>query len=222
MKRMLSYHVTWLRPCTVKNNKAGGKYRTWCIDKLFVFGEDFKAILNILAEDEEICCFCAKSELDKSVAIAWVGSPAQSQMSLFLEYPFQRKSSVMSPKKRGRSSHAWHSFFWLVKIDGHLFRAQRVSKNKSICDCIGPQDSKVIDQHSYLIQSCSVLQTWPINYKKKASLIVCFPTNFKLVDHTLFFSLQCQMWKKKRISLLFSSMLLHLTTYASFVGLLSK
>ena len=32
-----------------------------------------------------------KSELDKSVLMAWVGSPAQSQISLFLEYSFTRK-----------------------------------------------------------------------------------------------------------------------------------
>ena len=31
--------------------------------------------------------------------MAWVGSPAQSQMNLFLEYPFPRKSVAMSPKK---------------------------------------------------------------------------------------------------------------------------
>ena len=33
-----------------------------------------------------------------------------------------------------------------------LFRAQSVSKNKSICDCAG-EDRKVIDQHSYVIHS---------------------------------------------------------------------
>ena len=31
--------------------------------------------------------------------MTWVDSPAQSQMSLFLEYPFQQKSVVMSLKK---------------------------------------------------------------------------------------------------------------------------
>ena len=39
-----------------------------------------------------------RSELDKSVFMAWVGSPAQSQMGLFIEYPFPRKSVVMSLK----------------------------------------------------------------------------------------------------------------------------
>ena len=39
-----------------------------------------------------------KSELDKSVVMAWVGSPAQSKMSLFLEYQFPQKSVVMSLK----------------------------------------------------------------------------------------------------------------------------
>ena len=47
-----------------------------------------------------------KSELDKSVVMVWVDSPAQSQMSLFLEYPFPRESVVVSLKKQGGSSHA--------------------------------------------------------------------------------------------------------------------
>ena len=47
-----------------------------------------------------------KSELDKSAVMVWVDSPAQSQMSLFLEYPFPRESVVMSLKKQGRSSLA--------------------------------------------------------------------------------------------------------------------
>ena len=51
-----------------------------------------------------------KSELDKSVAMAWEGSPAQSQMSLFLEHPFPRTLVAMFLKKHGRTSHLWHSF----------------------------------------------------------------------------------------------------------------
>ena len=43
--------------------------------------------------------YVGKSELDKSVVMAWVGSPAQSQMRLFLEYPIPRKSGVTSLKK---------------------------------------------------------------------------------------------------------------------------
>ena len=43
--------------------------------------------------------FSGKSELDKSVVMAWVCSPAQSQMSPFLEHPFLRKSVVMSLRK---------------------------------------------------------------------------------------------------------------------------
>ena len=35
--------------------------------------------------------------------MAWVGSPAQLKMSLFLGYQFQRKSVVMSMKKHGRT-----------------------------------------------------------------------------------------------------------------------
>ena len=48
----------------------------------------------------------SKRELDRSLVMAWVGSPAQSQMSLFLKYPFPRISVVMSLKKLGRTSHA--------------------------------------------------------------------------------------------------------------------
>ena len=78
-----------------------------------------------------------ESELGKSVVMAWVGSPAQSQMSIFLEYPFLRKSVVMSLKKHGRGSHVWHGFCWLVKIGAPLFRTQSISRNESICDCAG-------------------------------------------------------------------------------------
>ena len=113
-----------------------------------------------------------KSELDKSVVMA------QSQMSLFLEYPFLRKSIVTSLKKHDRSSHARHGFFWLVKIGGPLFivvpRAAALAKRiaalgtrmPSVCfQCkvylkINPfvtvlgQGRKVIDEQSYLIHSC--------------------------------------------------------------------
>ena len=69
-------------------------------------GLDFLSLLNIETN---------KSEVDKSVVMAWVGSLAQSQTSLFLEYPFPQKSVVLFLKKHGKSSHAWHGFFWLVK-----------------------------------------------------------------------------------------------------------
>ena len=45
---MLSYPVRWVRPCTAENNMVQG------IDELFVFGEDFKAIPDILEGDEDI------------------------------------------------------------------------------------------------------------------------------------------------------------------------
>ena len=48
---------------------------------------------------EQMFLMPKKSELDKSVVTAWVGSPTQSQMSVFLEYPFPVKSVVMSLKK---------------------------------------------------------------------------------------------------------------------------
>ena len=42
---------------------------------------------------------------------------------------------------------------WLKLTALSLFRAQSVSKNKSICYCAGALGHKVIDQHSYLIPS---------------------------------------------------------------------
>ena len=48
--------------------------------------------------------------------MAWVGIPARSQMSVFLEYPFPQKLVVMSLKKHDRSNHAWQGFSWLVKV----------------------------------------------------------------------------------------------------------
>ena len=50
-------------------------------------------------ERKELKLSVNKSELDMSVVMAWVGSPAQSQMRLFLEYSLPRNSVVMSQKK---------------------------------------------------------------------------------------------------------------------------
>ena len=59
--------------------------------------------------------------------MAWVGPPAQSQIGLFLEYPFPRKSAVMSLKEnmteavtRDMASSDWLKlaalfFFFLVQ-----------------------------------------------------------------------------------------------------------
>ena len=58
--------------------------------------------------------------------MAWVGSPAQSQMSLFLGYPFPRKPVA---------TRDMASSDWLKLAALRLFRAQNVSNNKSICDC---------------------------------------------------------------------------------------
>ena len=97
-----------------------------------------------------------KSELDKSV-MAWVGSPAQSQMSLFLEYPFPQKSVVMSLKKNDRSSHAWHGFFWLVKNwRPFVCCARRAYLKINPFVIVLGQGRKVIDQHSNVIH-CNVL-----------------------------------------------------------------
>ena len=67
--------------------------------------------------------YIVKSILDKSVVLTWVGSPAQSQMSLFLEYqyPFPQKSVVMSLKKKNMAVAVTRDFFSLVKIGGPLF-----------------------------------------------------------------------------------------------------
>ena len=68
--------------------------------------------------------------------MAWVGSPAQSQMSLFLEYPFSRKSVVMSLKKNTATvKRDMASSDWLNLAALCLFCVQKVSKKKPICDC---------------------------------------------------------------------------------------
>ena len=59
-------------------------------------------------------------------------------MSLFLEYPFPRKSVVMSPKNKAEAvTRDIVPSDWLKLAALCLFRAQRVSKNKFICDCAG-------------------------------------------------------------------------------------
>ena len=76
---------------------------------------------------------------EMSVVMARVGSPALSQMSLFFEYPFPRKSVVMSLKKHMAEAvtRDMASSDWLKLAAFCLFHAQSVSKNKSICDCAG-------------------------------------------------------------------------------------
>ena len=74
--------------------------------------------------------------------MAWMASPAQSQMSLFLEYPFPRKSQKKSMAEvvtRDMASSDWLKLAVLC-----FFRVQNVSKNKSICDCAGarPQSDR--------------------------------------------------------------------------------
>ena len=72
--------------------------------------------------------------------MAWVGSPAQSPISLFLEYPFPRKSVENMAETVTRDMA---SCYWL-KLAARLFRTQSVSKNKSICACAGarPQSDR--------------------------------------------------------------------------------
>ena len=75
-------------------------------------------------------------------------------MSLFFEYPFPRKSVVMSPKKKNiaeAGTRDMASSVWLKLATLCLFRAQSISKNKSICDCARARPQS--DQHSYLLHS---------------------------------------------------------------------
>ena len=77
--------------------------------------------------------------------MALVGSPAKSQMSLFLEHPFPRKSVVMSLKEMAEAvTNDMASSDWSKLAAICLFRAQSVSTNKSTCDCAGaiPQSDR--------------------------------------------------------------------------------
>ena len=63
-----------------------------------------------------------------SVVMAWVGSPAQSQMRLFLEYSLPRISVVMSQKKNMAEAVTCDmaSSDWFKLASLCLFRAQSV------------------------------------------------------------------------------------------------
>ena len=69
--------------------------------------------------------------------MAWVGSPAQLQMSLFLEYPFPRISGVMFLKKKAEpvtrdiASSDWLKWRPFVCFGRKVY----LKINKSICDC---------------------------------------------------------------------------------------
>ena len=90
----------------------------------------------------------SESELHKSVVMAWVCSPTQSQTSLFLEYPFsQNQLSCPCKNMAGEVTGDVASSDWLKLAALCLFRAQFVSKNKSICDRSGarPQSDGLQD-----------------------------------------------------------------------------
>lgn len=79
-----------------------------------------------------------ESELLKSVLMACVCFPTQSQMSLFLEYPFsQNQLSCPCKNMVGEVTRDVASSDLLKLAALCLFRAQSVSKNKSICDRSG-------------------------------------------------------------------------------------
>ena len=85
-----------------------------------------------------------KSELYKTVVMAWVGSPAQSQEPIFRN-PFPRKSVGHVPKTNMAETvtRDMASSDQLKLKVLCLFRAQ-LSKNKSICDYAGarPQSDR--------------------------------------------------------------------------------
>lgn len=78
--------------------------------------------------------------------MAWVGSPAQSQMNLFLEYPFPRKSVVMSLKKNMAETvtHDMASSDWLKLAALCLFRALSVSGARLQSDRSTPLSNVVL------------------------------------------------------------------------------
>ena len=90
------------------------------------------------------------------------GLPSTVTNESILEYPFPRKSVVMSLKKKKKKNLQEAVTRDMASSDGLklaalcLFCAQSVSINKSIFDFAG-QDRKVIDRHSYLIHSGSYL-----------------------------------------------------------------
>lgn len=80
--------------------------------------------------------------------MAWVGSPAQSQMNLFLEYPFPRKSVVMCLKKKKNMAETvtqdMASSDWLKLAALCLFRALSVSGARLQSDRSTPLSNVVL------------------------------------------------------------------------------
>ena len=68
--------------------------------------------------------------------MAWVGSPAQSQI---FRIPIPAKISRHVPEKNMAETvtRDMASSYWLKLASLCLVRAQSVSKSKSICDCVG-------------------------------------------------------------------------------------
>ena len=67
-----------------------------------------------------------------------IKSVVMAIMSLFLEYPFPRKSVVMSPKNMARAvTRDIVPSDWLKLAALCLFRVQRVSKNKLFVTVLG-------------------------------------------------------------------------------------
>ena len=78
--------------------------------------------------------------------MAWVGSPPQSQNESIFRIPVPAKISCYVPEKNMAAAvtRAMASSDWLKLAALCLFRAQSVSKKKSICDCAGarPQSDR--------------------------------------------------------------------------------
>ena len=112
-----------------------------------------------------------KSKLDKSVVMAWVGSPAKSKMSLFLEYPFPRKSLMSLKKNITEAVTRDMAPFDSLKLAVLCLLACKVYLKINPFVTVLGQDRKVIDKHSYLIHSCDNARLQ--GSKSEFSLAVC-------------------------------------------------
>ena len=75
-----------------------------------------------------------KSELDKSVVMAWVDF---SESIFRIPVPAKGSCHVSEKNMADAVARDMASSDWLKLANVCLFPAQKVSKNKSICDCAG-------------------------------------------------------------------------------------
>ena len=109
--------------------------------------------------------------------MAWVGSPAQSRMRPFLEYPFPRKSVVMCPKNMAEGvTRDMASSDWLKLAVLCSFRTQSVSKNKSVCDRGGARlqsDRSTFSSNSLLRDISISIRKWNDSFFVYFCLCLC-------------------------------------------------